>query len=48
MIFSTLRYDHPVNMYIDISLERWTIRKLMAGAGEGGEVQKKNTLARKN
>ena len=35
-------------MYIDISLERWTIRKLMAGAGEGGEVQKKNTRARKN
>ena len=28
-------------MYIDISLERWTIRKLMAGAGERGEVQKK-------
>ena len=31
-------------MYIDISLERWTIRKLMAGAGEGGEVQKKKIL----
>ena len=28
-------------MYIDISRERWTIRKLMAGAGEGAKYKKK-------
>lgn len=30
-----------MNAYKDISLERWTVRKLMAGTVERGEVPKK-------